>query len=141
MTQDHMLPPEGYDEWFQDEGSNDSRERSLEEKGFQDAAGQSTLLARIDYREELDLSGRNLSYTSGLATTYIALTALNISNNAVTRLDSLPPMLVDLNASHNMIRKICGLDRCHSLRILNLAHNSITAISGVEHCTALTELS
>jgi len=57
MTQDQFTSG-GYEEWFQDDGtgSNGSDEKSFEKK-FQDASGQSNLLARIDYRESLDLSG------------------------------------------------------------------------------------
>ena len=38
-------------------------------RGFSDAAGQRGPLTRIDHRKELDLSGRSLSYTAGLANT------------------------------------------------------------------------
>ena len=38
-------------------------------RGFSDAAGRPGPLTRTDYREELDLSGRSLSYTAGLAST------------------------------------------------------------------------
>ena len=110
-------------------------------RGFSDAAGMPGPLARTDFRTELDLSGRSLSYTAGLASTYLALTSLNISNNAVTRLDSLPTMLVHLNASHNLLRRISGLELNHDLQTLNLAHNSISRVSGLDGCTALVELS
>lgn len=72
---------------------------------------------------------------------YVALTSLDISNNAVTRLDSLPTMLLHLNASHNLLRCISGLEQNYDLQTLNLAHNSITRVSGLDQCTNLVELS
>ena len=109
--------------------------------GGWEESGRVGLIKRTDYREELDLSGRSLSYTAGLASTYVALTSLNISNNAVTRLDSLPTMLVHLNASHNLLRHISGLEHNYELQTLNLAHNSIVRLSGLEQCSALVEIS
>jgi len=40
-------------------------------RGFSDAVGKPGPLTRTDYREELDLSGRSLSYTAGLASTCV----------------------------------------------------------------------
>jgi hypothetical protein len=110
-------------------------------RGYSDAAGQAGLLARIDRREELDLSNRNLAYTAGLAGTYVALTRLDISNNSVSKLDSLPETLVHLDASKNMLKRICGLEKNEALASLDLSSNSISRIGGLDACTALTELS
>jgi len=50
-------------------------------------------------------------------------------------------MLVHLNASHNLLRCISGLEHNYDLQTLNLAHNSITRLGGLDHCTNLVELS
>ena len=88
---------------FDDDSAHRVSSSSSFSRGFSDAAGQPGPLTRTDYREALDLSGRSLSYTAGLASTYVALTSLNISNNAVTRLDSLPAMLVHLDARRDQL--------------------------------------
>lgn len=119
----------------------DGDESSDSGAGYASTNGGNQPLTRIDYREELDLSGRSLSYTAGLASTYVALTSLDISNNAVAKLDSMPPMLTHLNASHNLLRRISGLELNYDLQTLNLAHNTISRISGLDQCTALVELS
>ena len=130
------------EEWVEassQDGDSDPEADTLD-RGFTDAAGQPGLLARVDRREELDLSNRNLSYTSGLAGTYVALTSLNISSNSVAKLDSLPPTLLHLDASRNLLRRISGLERNEALTSLNLASNSIVRVAGLDACTALTEL-
>lgn len=76
----------------------------------------------------------NLSIT-GLASTYVALTSLNLSNNAIQRLESVPPSLRHLDASHNLLRRITGLERNHSLTSLNLSHNSLARINGLDHAS------
>ncbi len=83
-------------------------------------------------RTELDLSGRNLSYLPNhhLASTYLTLCTLDISNNAIARLEGLPQTLTSLDASNNSLKSIAGLDQCYSLTSLVLDYNSLTKISG-----------
>ena len=76
------------------------------------------------------LSVSNSTIMPGLASTYAALTSLNLSNNAIQRLESIPPSLRHLDASHNLLRRISGLERNHSLTSLNLSHNALSRING-----------
>jgi hypothetical protein len=133
----------GEEEWMEasSQDVDSDPEGDSVSRGYSDAAGQAGLLARIDRREELDLSNRNLAYTAGLAGTYVALTRLDISNNSVSKLDSLPETLVHLDASKNMLKRICGLEKNEALASLDLSSNSISRIGGLDACTALTELS
>lgn len=38
---------------------------------------------RVDYREALDLSNRSLTFTTGIASIYVALTRLDLSRNSI----------------------------------------------------------
>ena len=87
---------------------------------------------------------------------YVALTSLDVSRNrypatflclanaaqmgaaacsvrdspfSISRLESLPSSLVNLDASHNILQKVQGLDGLAHLEILNLSHNEIEVIS------------
>lgn len=116
-----------------------------EEEGYfgSEDRGEKQYGSRIDYRQELNLSGRNLSYlpSQHLASTYVSLTTLNISGNAISRLEGLPQTLTSLDASNNLLRSVSGLEESFSLANLVLDHNSITGLSGLENCTSLAELS
>lgn len=127
------------------EGGNRSGHRGWEGSREGGEGGGAELMggSRIDYRQDLDLSGRHLSFLPShhLASTYVSLTTLDISGNAITRLEGLPQTLTSLYASNNLLRAVSGLDESYSLATLVLDHNSIPKLSGLDNCTALVELS
>ena len=65
----------------------------------------------------------------------MALQSLNLSNNAIQRLESIPQSLKFLDASHNLLRRISGLEKHHSLTSVNFSHNSISRLSGTNLAT------
>ena len=60
------------------------------------------LLNSLFFRDSLDLSGRELTHTRGLAQTFVAVMTLNLSKNSISMIGALPIGLrvLDLSLIH-----------------------------------------
>ena len=68
------------------------------------------------------------------------VTILNIAQNALTELAPLPPTLRRLDASHNNLTHISGLDDCLMLQVATFRRNNIKRIAGLHHNLHVTHL-
>ena len=68
------------------------------------------------------------------------ITVINIAQNGLDYIAWMPPTLVRLDASSNLLTEISGLENCPMLSVLNLRRNAITTISGLNENLNLTHL-
>lgn len=89
--------------------------------------------------ETLDLSQNDVSALPSLNP---LLRVVNLSHNrisAVRGFDALTS-LVELNLSYNNLQRMTGLSRCVHLQVLNLSHNRLSRVEGLERLTRLTRV-
>ena len=84
----------------------------------------------INYsRIKLDLYSKNATKLTDDITKYINLIELDCQNNAITRLDNLPPGLQKLDCQDNAIVRLDNLPPV--LQILKCQNNNITSLNNL----------
>jgi hypothetical protein len=91
-------------------------------------------------RDSLDLSGRELTHTRGLAQTFVAVMTLNLSKNSISMIGALPIGLRVLDISCNILLDLQGCSALKRLEKIDVSHNRIQSFAGIEGCSALKHL-
>ena len=85
-------------------------------------------------RDSLDLSGRELTNTRGLAQTFVAVMTLNLSKNSISIIGALPVGLRVLDISCNILLDLQGCSALKRLEKIDVSHNRIQSFAGIEGC-------
>ena len=91
-------------------------------------------------RDSLDLSGRELTHTRGLAQTFVAVMTLNLSKNSISIIGALPVGLRVLDISCNILLDLQGCSALKRLEKMDVSHNRIQSFAGIEGCLSLKNL-
>ena len=91
-------------------------------------------------RDSLDLSGRELTHTRGLAQTFVAVMTLNLSKNSISIIGALPVGLRVLDISCNILLDLQGCSALKRLEKIDVSHNRIQSFAGIEGCLSLKNL-
>lgn len=94
---------------------------------------------RLDATRELILADNEFAVLYGLDT-FRYLTVLDVSFNRLETLEGLPPTLVRLDASHNRLTHLNGLEDLTSLIELDVSFNYLESLFGLQHNAQLRNL-
>ena len=98
------------------------------------------LLNSLFFRDSLDLSGRELTHTRGLAQTFVAVMTLNLSKNSISMIGALPIGLRVLDISCNILLDLQGCSALKRLEKIDVSHNRIQSFAGIEGCSSLKHM-
>eukprot|EP00656_Telonema_subtile_P017826 TRINITY_DN19613_c0_g1_i1.p1 TRINITY_DN19613_c0_g1~~TRINITY_DN19613_c0_g1_i1.p1 ORF type:complete len:483 (+),score=106.46 TRINITY_DN19613_c0_g1_i1:44-1492(+) len=90
---------------------------------------------------EAQLCNKGLTRMYPFQRGYSALSVVDVSHNQLRALEHLPSTVRSLDASHNLLSTMNGIQTSSKLVCLRLNHNHIRTIEHLEHMAGLKELS